>query len=981
MARFSRSSSRRGSRVLSFISQFSGVLRDSKGHPTPSPSPPLDDRSISTFSKHSRSTSTQSGLASASSRPDSGIQHDPNRPITPASSVDDVPVHESSRNDAASVRTAPLSIATTATVRTRARPRRGSRPLSMVQTYQPSIMEIDDNTIPELQHVFNLLNSHGNKLYQEGYFLKLDDQDSNGKPNADRTWTECFAQLVGTVLSLWDAAELDAAGEEGEVLPKFINITDASIKMIDSLPTRGDEQPLQNILSVSTAGRNRYLLHFNSHDSLVQWAAAIRLAIFEHNSLQEAYTGGLIAGKARTLNNVNLILDRWRVPSEAWVRVRFGAGTPWRRCWCVVTPPDEKEFQKLQKSTKKKSAYDRSMPVLKGDIKFYDVRRETPKKQKKVNPIASISDAYAAYALYPQAKSLVDNSTLVKIEGHITIHSSPPSSTEGFVFVMPEVPPAVGGFEMLLRFLFPTWDTFALYGRPSRLAASNLDSRSLMFAMPKNKRYGYLDLEDVSEIITTQSASSGWSEAEWRKKLKECTGTRLNEMNENGGVPPRHSRNSSNQSNRMSNPPVAGPPPSRTRVGFSDSPPSSSSSSGPPSQRSMNQGPPPMNQGPPQQPPPLQTQQSMPPQGLVPAGMPMNGMSPNGMPPNGRPSMEQQYQSYSRPNNLPTPPPAELATPQTPVNGRNAMFAPGAGNSHDPSANRSSPPHFDHGQTDNYSDYAPSAIYDAMGSDQSPVSIAELESMRLSTPEPVMRPPQFNNRAPPNGQGGAPRSAYHTEDMRRATQRLSNDTMDQLNMSIKMADQQNYGGPQNRGPPPNGMPPYNRGPPPNGMPPHNRGPPPMSMPSQMRGPPPNGMPPQNRGPPPNGMAPQNRGPPPNGMGPQNRGPPPNGMPPQMRGPPPNGMPPQNRPPLNHGPGSYGPGPGSRQGSRPSPGPQPRGGSPYGGDPRNQQRGPPPPHHQQQQPQRYPSPHQQGPPPQQWRGPQPPGTVPVSSPVP
>lgn len=53
-----------------------------------------------------------------------------------------------------------------------------------------------------------------------------------GRPNPDRTWTECFAQLVGTVLSLWDASELDAAGEDGEVLPKFINLTDASIKMV-----------------------------------------------------------------------------------------------------------------------------------------------------------------------------------------------------------------------------------------------------------------------------------------------------------------------------------------------------------------------------------------------------------------------------------------------------------------------------------------------------------------------------------------------------------------------------------------------------------------------------------------------------------------------------------------------------------------------------------------------------------------------------
>lgn len=64
---------------------------------------------------------------------------------------------------------------------------------------------------------------------------------ADGRPNPDRTWTECFAQLVGTVLSLWDAAELDAAGEDGEVLPKFINLTDASIKMVNSWPERGTQ--------------------------------------------------------------------------------------------------------------------------------------------------------------------------------------------------------------------------------------------------------------------------------------------------------------------------------------------------------------------------------------------------------------------------------------------------------------------------------------------------------------------------------------------------------------------------------------------------------------------------------------------------------------------------------------------------------------------------------------------------------------------
>lgn len=79
--------------------------------------------------------------------------------------------------------------------------------------------------------------------------MKLDDLDTSelpddvvpstnthhfagGKPNSNRTWTECFAQLVGTVLSLWDAASLDAAGQDGEVSPSFINLADASIKMV-----------------------------------------------------------------------------------------------------------------------------------------------------------------------------------------------------------------------------------------------------------------------------------------------------------------------------------------------------------------------------------------------------------------------------------------------------------------------------------------------------------------------------------------------------------------------------------------------------------------------------------------------------------------------------------------------------------------------------------------------------------------------------
>ncbi len=272
--------------------------------------------------------------------------------------------------------------------------------------------------------------------------------------------------------------------------------------------------------------------------------------MFEHATLQEAYTGSLIAGKGKSLNNIRTIMDRTKLKTEDWTRVRFGAGTPWRRCWCVISPPDEKDVQRQNKSLKKKSAYDRPAQALKGDIKFYDT-----KKTKKTMPIATINDAYSAYAIYPQSKPLIDQSTLVKVEGNITIHSTPETTTEGFVFVMPEVHPGVSGFEMMLRWLFPLYDVFALYGRPNRLVADTLDVRSLMFALPQERRYGYLEILDVAQLIH-EPGSQTWKENEWRKRLKELTSSRITKLQSSGSQP--RSRASTNRGHRNSLPSRAG---------------------------------------------------------------------------------------------------------------------------------------------------------------------------------------------------------------------------------------------------------------------------------------------------------------------------------------------------------------------------------------------------------------------------------------
>ena len=64
---------------------------------------------------------------------------------------------------------------------------RSSRPGSMV--FQQSPAEIGRDTVPELLPIFTFLNSHANKLYQEGYFLKLNDLDNS-------KWTARIWQFI-----------------------------------------------------------------------------------------------------------------------------------------------------------------------------------------------------------------------------------------------------------------------------------------------------------------------------------------------------------------------------------------------------------------------------------------------------------------------------------------------------------------------------------------------------------------------------------------------------------------------------------------------------------------------------------------------------------------------------------------------------------------------------------------------------------------
>ena len=89
----------------------------------------------------------------------------------------------------------------------------------------------------DLRSALYLHEAQAQKLYMEGYLLVRHALAVDGQPDHRgdhfHLWTECFVQLNGTVLSIWDASELERGLSEGrQVPPRFINITDALVDYI-----------------------------------------------------------------------------------------------------------------------------------------------------------------------------------------------------------------------------------------------------------------------------------------------------------------------------------------------------------------------------------------------------------------------------------------------------------------------------------------------------------------------------------------------------------------------------------------------------------------------------------------------------------------------------------------------------------------------------------------------------------------------------
>ncbi|OEJ86620.1 Protein SKG3 [Hanseniaspora osmophila] len=392
---------------------------------------------------------------------------------------------------------------------------------------------------PELVPVVTLLSAQAHRRYHVGVFLIFYDLNNEGQP-AERVWKEQYAVLIGTQLALWNASDLQisknkkfTSKEMTEKLfnaaskPSYINFTDAKFKI---LPDR------ENTLVVSTTMKNRYFFKFSDKKSFHMWHATFRLCTFEYSSLQEAYTGAFLSSKGAKLSDINVILADTKFQYEDWVSVRFGAGMPWKRCYAVVSQPTRKPKKKKSKDHKKNHKNDKNDLEYNdeddefvypqgayGEVIFYENEKKIGNKKYAM---ARIHSAISVYAIYPSSPLLIDDSTMLKIEGMVTFGKDDKDPKESDIFIMPEKHFAVAGYDTIIRFLVPMLNAFYLYGRPKRLISTKEDPNSLLFGLPTLPEIHYLQVKDLLPLME-QNVSESWSNKIWKRKIKKLLLTKL----------------------------------------------------------------------------------------------------------------------------------------------------------------------------------------------------------------------------------------------------------------------------------------------------------------------------------------------------------------------------------------------------------------------------------------------------------------------
>lgn len=390
-----------------------------------------------------------------------------------------------------------------------ATPSSKSRPLSIFSPPSSPVTRDYDKTPVTFEDLAKEFDTKKEKVYHEGYLLKLEEISASGSPIANNQWEEVYASLAGTILSIWPAEDAGQAGISdamSNVNPTFINITDARI----AYAAKSQE------LAISTTGRNRYLFkahHRENERSLELWMLAMRLAMFERARMQEIYTSNLFL-KFQTKDTTDSPSKDEKWSGLVDVRVTGGAATQsqWTKMWCSVVSGSKRGFL-LRRSGKESQGGE-------ADVRFYN------NKKDKI-PMIVMHGVFSAYCTYPEHISLVESAGVIKVEGNVRLQQgSSSSSIDGFALIIPSTPespkrlslsahtthahPMVGN---ILKLLMAVWTSFELYNRPRSLLL-NVDHVDALGA-----REGSVDLE-LMQVLGRLPVGLN-TEAAWRHALRE----------------------------------------------------------------------------------------------------------------------------------------------------------------------------------------------------------------------------------------------------------------------------------------------------------------------------------------------------------------------------------------------------------------------------------------------------------------------------
>lgn len=367
---------------------------------------------------------------------------------------------------------------------------------------------------PELVPIVTLLLAQNHRRYYEGVFMLYYDLGTDGK-SGDRTWKEVYGILTGNQLAYWDAANLAQYRDLPERLletssrPQYLNFTDAVFNAMTALPTA--KLQLENVIVVLTTLKNRYIIQLRSLAQMQELLVALRLSAFEYQALQEAYTGALLSARGQQLSDIRTILSPTRYNHSEWVKIRYGSGTAWKRCYMVIEPLSQKKLKK---------------GLTTGRVLIYET--ETCKRKELLGEITEVT---SLCAVYPQLHFFIDKSTMMKLEGkiHFGLLSGKKSKTfeslldsDASLFIMPEEHHSVPGYDTLIRFLVPLFDAFGQYGRPKRLKADRMDSESLLFGLPTLPCIYYLEVAELITSVNVMHSNSyiEWGASHWRLHIK-----------------------------------------------------------------------------------------------------------------------------------------------------------------------------------------------------------------------------------------------------------------------------------------------------------------------------------------------------------------------------------------------------------------------------------------------------------------------------